>query len=258
MKTTADLMALLGDINAEVAEKRAAEAADRAAEIKERVGVVMQLLPLVTASPKAAAAVRDQMYSAQEVKIAVRDELRKKLLERSDSRSDNFLPHAAAQIAVAVGEIGELSAEKSVEIRKRNEAVYEHRKTAHDGKWKHGCPECTLVFVQESKAEGVLHRYITLTHWAGALMKERYDRNRPKFVPSGQVGPIGAALDKLRGEGESGSGEKLGKKQVRLPVVLVVEDDEEKDAKPKGSRGSKSRGGGKNLTLESQRKAEAV
>lgn len=215
MKTTADLKALLEGINAEVAEQRAAEEAVRAAEAKEKISVVMQLLPLVTASPKAAAAVRDQMYSVPEIKTAVRDYLRKEFL----GFSGNLLPNTAAQIAAAVGELGELSAEKYAEIRKNNEAVYEHRKTAHGEKWEHGCPGCALLFVSESRADGVTHRYVTTTHWAGALLKERYDLNRPKLVPKGQVGPIGKAMTQpVQPEVTpvvDGGGEKLPSRKVR-------------------------------------------
>lgn len=261
MKTTADLKALLEGINAEVAEQRAAEEAARAAEVQEKVVVVMQLLPLVVASPRAAAAVRDQMYSVPQVKAAVREHLRGELLKRSDDRrSDNLLPHATAQIAVAVGEFGELSAEKFAEVRAKNEAVYTHQKTAHEGRWQHGCPGCTLLFVQESKAEGVLHRYITLTHWSGALMKERYDLNRPKLVPRGQVGPIGnALLVPLKGapdpEGGEGGDKKLPSRKERRAQMRTAPTNTEDGEKSSGKI-EKKRGGAKNSTREASELVE--
>lgn len=251
MKTTNDLKELLGSINTEVAEKRAEQEAAHAAERKEHIGVVMQLLQLATASAKAAAEVRSQMYSTPEVKAAVRGWLRNEFL----GFSGPFLPHTAAQIAAAIKELDEVSAEKFAEIRKKNEAVYDHKKAAHAGAWKHGCSECTLIFVQDSKAEGVLHRYIALTTWAGKLLKERYDRNRLPLLPKGQVGPIGRAMDEAldKGEKPGGSGEDLlgdradkGGKDGNKDRPSVVEEG---GPKPKGRR-SKSRGGAKNSTRQ--------
>lgn len=205
MKTIADLKALLGDINAEIVEKRVADKAARATELTEKIGVVMQLLPLVTTSTKAAAAVRDQMYSVPKAKAAVREYLRGEFL----GFSGPYLPHATAQVAAAVGELAEVSAEKFAEIRENTRVVYEHRKTAHEGKWQNGCQDCAMVFTYDSKADGALHRYIALTHWSGALMKERYDRNRLPLLPNGRVGPIGKAMT---------ASDSLAEKPTEMPV----------------------------------------
>lgn len=244
MKTSANLKALLGDIKAEVAEKRAAEEASRAAERKERVDVVMELLPLTTASPKAAAAVREQMYSVPEAKAKVRGYIRNEFL----GFSGPLLPHAAAQIAAAVGELSEISAEKLTEIREKNKTIYEHKKIAHEGKWQNGCPECATVFVQESKADGTTHRYIAMTHWAGMLLKERYDQNRPKLMPKGQVGPIGKALIKAEGGGEGdGLGEdSLGNRTDKGGKGSKSRTTERPEPKPKGRKVAKPHGGGGN------------
>lgn len=254
MKTTADLKALLGDINTEIVERRAAEEAARVAEKKERVGVVMQLLPLVTASQKAASAVRDQMYSLPEAKTEVREYLRGEFL----SFSGSLLPHAAAQIAVAVGELSEVSAEKFAEIRGKNEAVYAHRKVAHEGSWKHGCPGCTMMFVQESKAEGVLHRYIALTHWSGTLLKERYDRNRPKLLGRSQVGPIGKAMASPAAVPNTAPAATEDPKPPSRKVRRSVKQTERTtEGTPTGRpRGDQGRGGARNLTLEAQSGAD--
>lgn len=251
MKTTADLKALVEGINAEVAERRAAEEAARVAEKKERIGVVMQLLPLVVASLKAADAVREQMYSVPEAKAAVREYIRNEFL----GFSGPFLPHTAAQIAVAVGELSEVSAEKFAEIRGKNEAVYEHKKTAHEGKWQHGCPGCTLTFVQESKAEGVVRRYIALTHWAGVLLKERYDRNRPKLVPRGKVGPIGQAMTAAPAETPAPVVPVIPaeSRQVRRARRFSDSDAPTRDSRPT----TKPRGGSRNVTLEAQSGADS-
>lgn len=255
MKTTADLKALMEGINAEVAAKRAAEEADRAAEVKGRIEVVMQLLSMVVLSPKAATAVREQIYSVPEVKASVRGWLRNEFL----GFSVPLLPHAAAQIAAAIGEISEVSVEKFAEIRKRNDVVYEHRKTAHAGKWEHGCSECTLEFVYDSKADGVLHRYIAQTTWARMLMKERYDRNRLPLLPKGKVGMIG---EKMIAAGNS-SAEKPAETPVSVPPAESREVRRAKKFGSKSGDGPKSgrptvkpRGGASNLTLDAQSGAD--